>query len=138
MNYRHILMADDDADDRFLVKAAFEDNEIPNPIVFFEDGERLLDYVSGQTEDLHPVLIFLDLNMPKRDGREVLQTLRNNRIWNTVPIIIFSTSNAPEDICAAYELGANCYIVKPSSYEGLKEVILNVQNFWLHTAALPR
>jgi CheY-like chemotaxis protein len=137
MTDRQILMADDDADDRFLLKAAFEDNEVPNPIIFFEDGERLLDYLLGVSLDNHPLLIFLDLNMPKRDGREVLLALRNNENWNTIPIIIFSTSNAPEDIRSAYQLGANCYIIKPSSYEGLKEVILNVQKFWLHTAALP-
>ena len=131
-------MADDDADDRFLVKAAFDDNEILNPIMFFEDGERLLEYLTTHATNMPPLLIFLDLNMPKRDGREVLQAVRNNKNWNTIPVIIFSTSNAPEDIRAAYELGANCYIVKPSSYEGLKEVIMNVQNFWLHTAALPK
>ncbi len=138
MTNRHILMADDDADDRFLVQAAFEDNEIPNPIVFFEDGERLLEYVSCQSTETQPLLIFLDLNMPKIDGREVLQALRNNEEWHTIPVIIFSTSNAPEDIRAAYELGANCYIIKPSSYEGLKGVILNIQSFWLQTAALPK
>lgn len=134
---RQILMADDDADDRFLLKAAFEDNEVPNPIIFFEDGERLLDYLSEQPGDNPPLLIFLDLNMPKRDGREVLQALRSNKDWNIIPIIIFSTSNAPDDIRSAYQLGANCYIIKPSSYEGLKEVILNVQKFWLQTVAMP-
>lgn len=138
MTERHILMADDDADDRFLVKAAFEDNEILNPIMFFEDGERLLEYLAIQSNKTAPLLIFLDLNMPKLDGREVLQAVRTDNKWSTIPIIIFSTSNAPEDIRAAYELGANSYIVKPSSYDGLKEVILNVQNFWLHTATLPK
>ncbi len=137
MSDRQILMADDDADDRFLLKAAFEDNEVPNPILFFEDGERLLDYLAKIQPENHPLLIFLDLNMPKRDGREVLLALRTNKDWNTIPIIIFSTSNAPDDIRSAYQLGANCYIIKPSSYEGLKEVVTNVQRFWLRTAALP-
>lgn len=134
---RQILMADDDADDRFLLKAAFEDNDVPNPLLFFEDGERLLHYLSDLPSEGQPVLIFLDLNMPKLDGREVLHTLRANKFWNSIPIIIFSTSNAPDDIRSAYQLGANSYIVKPSSYEGLKEIILNVQKFWLNTAALP-
>lgn len=137
MSNRQILMADDDADDRFLLKAAFEDNEVPNPILFFEDGERLLDYLAKIQPENHPLLIFLDLNMPKRDGREVLLALRTNKDWNTIPIIIFSTSNAPDDIRSAYQLGANCYIIKPSSYEGLREVVTSVQRFWLRTAALP-
>lgn len=137
MTTRQILMADDDADDRYLVQAAFEDNDIANPVVFFEDGEQLVNYLETGTGDSNPLLIFLDLNMPKRDGREVLKTLRSNTGWTAIPIIIFSTSNAPEDINSAYKLGANCYIIKPSSYEGLKEVVLNIQKFWLNTATLP-
>lgn len=134
---RQILMADDDADDRFLVQAAFQDNQISNPVVFFEDGEQLVNYLTDNGSVNNPLLIFLDLNMPKRDGREVLKLLRSNTGWNTIPIIIFSTSNAPDDINSAYKLGANCYIIKPSSYEGLKEVVMNIQRFWLNTATLP-
>ena len=130
-------MADDDADDRYLVQAAFEDNDISNPVVFFEDGEQLVNYLTTGPIDHNPLMIFLDLNMPKRDGREVLKLLRSNKIWNAIPIIIFSTSNAPADINSAYQLGANCYIIKPSSYEGLKEVVLNIQKFWLNTVSLP-
>jgi CheY-like chemotaxis protein len=137
MNTRQILMADDDADDRFLVQAAFEDIEIPNQIVFLEDGEQLIDYLSDQVEDNSPLLILLDLNMPRRDGREVLKIVRSNKLWNAIPIIIFSTSNSPDDINSAYELGANCYIIKPSSYEGLREAVVNLQKFWLNTATLP-
>jgi CheY-like chemotaxis protein len=130
-------MADDDADDRFLVQAAFHDNSLFNPLLFFEDGEQLLNYLLDQENKGIPNLIFLDLNMPKRDGREVLKVLRNNDRWTEVPIIIFSTSNAPDDIHTAYELGANCYVVKPSSYESLKEVILSIHRFWLDTVSLP-
>jgi CheY-like chemotaxis protein len=137
MNTRQILMADDDADDRFLVQAAFEDNAIDNAIVFFEDGEQLIAHLSEGGDNQNPLLILLDLNMPKRDGREVLKLLRGNKEWNAIPIIIFSTSNSPDDINAAYQLGANCYIIKPSSYEGLKEAVLNIQKFWLNTATLP-
>jgi len=137
MSTRQILMADDDADDRFLVQAAFEDNSIPNPVIFFEDGEELITHLSQNGLEENPLLILLDLNMPKRDGREVLKLLRGNKVWNAIPIIIFSTSNAPDDINAAYQLGANCYIIKPSSYEGLKEAVLNIQKFWLNTATLP-
>jgi len=124
-------MADDDADDRFLVQAAFEDNDLINRIVFFEDGEQLLEYYIADNSQEIPHLILLDLNMPKRDGREVLKVIRKNEKWDQVPIIIFSTSNAPDDILTSYQLGANCYIVKPSSYEELKDLILRVHKFWL-------
>jgi len=134
---RKILMADDDADDRFLVKAAFDDNNISNPVVFFEDGEQLINYLSEKDEENSPLLVLLDLNMPKRDGREVLKLLRSNAGWFAIPIIIFSTSNSPDDVNYAYQNGANCYIIKPSSYEGLKEVVMNIQKFWLNTATLP-
>lgn len=137
MTNRQILMADDDVDDRFLVKSAFEDNDIPNPVVFFEDGEQLINHLSLKEND-NPLLILLDLNMPKRDGRDVLKALRTEASWFAIPIIIFSTSNSPDDVNYAYQNGANCYIIKPSSYEGLKAMIRNIQRFWLNTASLPQ
>ncbi len=138
MSNGQILMADDDADDRFLVKAAFDDISITHQLVFFEDGDQLVSHLSQSTSGNMPLLILLDLNMPKRDGREVLEIIRSNKTWSMIPIIIFSTSNAPDDIKAAYQLGANCYIIKPSSYEGLKEAVLNIHKFWLSTATLPK
>ena len=137
MTDRQILMADDDADDRFLVKSAFEDNNITNPVIFFEDGEQLIEHLSDEDEKDNPLLILLDLNMPKKDGREVLKMIRMEASWYAIPVIIFSTSNSPDDVNFAYKNGANCYIIKPSSYEGLKEVIMNIQKFWLSTATLP-
>ncbi|WP_221390661.1 response regulator [Dyadobacter sp. NIV53] len=137
MTDRQILMADDDADDRFLVKSAFEDNNISNPVIFFEDGEQLVNHLSEDEKKPNPLLILLDLNMPRRDGREVLRLIRSKAVWYTIPIIIFSTSNSPDDVNFAYQNGANCYIIKPSSYEGLKEVVVNIQRFWLDTATLP-
>ena len=113
MTDRHILVADDDADDRFLVKAEFEDNGILNPILFFGDGEGLLEYLAIKLSKTVPLLIFLDLKRPKLDGRDILRAVRTDNKWRPVPIIIFTTSTAPDDIRAAYDLGANCYIVKP-------------------------
>lgn len=130
MRDKPILMADDDADDRFLVQAAFEDNNLFHSILFFEDGEQLLNYLIPEEINETPNLILLDLNMPKRDGKEVLKIIRTYEKWHHIPIIIFSTSNAPDDIITAYQLGANCYITKPSSYEELKNVILGVHKFW--------
>jgi|TARA_R110002124_G_scaffold111103_1_gene264722 CheY-like chemotaxis protein len=131
MNERQIVMADDDADDRFLVQAALEDNNIKNPLLFFDDGENLLQYLKKISPEEYPALLLLDLNMPKRDGREVLKFLRTQEAWKDIPILIFSTSNAPDDIYTAYQLGANCYIIKPSSFEGLKNLLHSVCKFWL-------
>lgn len=131
MRDKSILMADDDADDRFLVQAALEDNNLSHAVLFFEDGEQLLNYLILEENNEIPNLILLDLNMPKRDGREVLKTIRTYEKWRNIPVIIFSTSNAPDDIITAYQLGANCYITKPSSYEELKNVMLSVHKFWL-------
>lgn len=135
---QHILMADDDADDRFLVQAAFEDNRIDQKLLFFEDGEQLLDHLRDDSIKGITRFILLDLNMPKRDGRDVLRTLKADKKLSTIPIIVFSTSKAPDDINSSYRLGANSYVVKPSSYEHLKEVIQKISDFWLNTAMTPR
>lgn len=135
---QHILMADDDADDRFLVQAAFEDNKIDQKLLFFEDGEQLLDHLQDESIQGVTRFILLDLNMPKRDGRDVLRTLKADKQLSTIPIIVFSTSKAPDDINSSYKLGANSYVVKPSSYEHLKEVIQKISDFWLNTAMTPR
>lgn len=134
---QHILMADDDADDRFLVQAAFEDNKIDQKLLFFEDGEQLLDHLQDKNAQGITRFILLDLNMPKRDGRDVLRTLKADKQLSTIPIIVFSTSKAPDDINSSYKLGANSYVVKPSSYEHLKEVIQKISDFWLNTAMTP-
>lgn len=135
---QHILMADDDADDRFLVQAAFEDNKIEQKLLFFEDGEQLLDHLRDTTIPGNTRFILLDLNMPRRDGRDVLRILKADKELSTIPIIVFSTSKAPDDINTSYKLGANSYVVKPSSYEHLKEVIQKISDFWLKTAMTPR
>ncbi|WP_373515625.1 response regulator [Persicitalea sp.] len=137
MGVFNILMADDDADDRFLVQAAFEDNGIHHEMMFFEDGEQLLEHLTSTPAEGRTRFILLDLNMPKKDGREVLRALKSNRELSKIPIIVFSTSKAPDDILSSYELGANSYVVKPSSYEHLKEVVKKISDFWLNTATTP-
>ncbi len=133
---QYIIMADDDADDRFLVQAAFEDNALNPNLQFFEDGESLLLFLKKNQHHL-PQLILLDLNMPGKDGKEVIRHIRSHENLKLIPIIVFSTSKAPCDINQAYASGANSYIVKPSGYEQLKMVIYNIQNYWLNTTCLP-
>lgn len=127
-------MADDDADDRFLVQAAFDENSIGQKILFFEDGEQLLDHLNQSDPKDQTSFILLDLNMPRRDGREVLKHLKSHEKLSKIPVIVFSTSKSPDDIQSSYQLGANSYVVKPSSYEGLKEVVRKISDFWLDTA----
>lgn len=130
-------MADDDADDRYLVQAAFEDNSFEHELVFFEDGDQLLSYLhSLHTEDV-PSFVLLDLNMPKLDGRDILKVLKKDSRFSTIPIVVFSTSKAPDDVNSCYRLGANSYIVKPSGYEELKETILKITDFWLNVSIVP-
>jgi CheY-like chemotaxis protein len=130
-------MADDDADDRYLVQAAFEDNSFEHELVFFEDGDQLLSYLRSLSVEDIPSFILLDLNMPKLDGRDILKVLKSDQRFLTIPIIVFSTSKAPEDVNSCYKLGANSYVVKPSGYEELKDTILKITDFWLKVSILP-
>ncbi len=137
----HILMADDDADDRLLAKSAFEENNIINPIHFVEDGVELMEYLYGEgryNQSRHlPGLILLDLNMPKKDGREALLEIKSDPILKRIPVVILTTSKAEEDIVKSYNLGANCFISKPVSFEGLLEVTKCLSKFWLEVASIP-
>jgi len=137
----HILMADDDADDRLLAKSAFEENNIVNPIHFVEDGVELMDYLHGigkYNENRHlPGLILLDLNMPKKDGREALFEIKTDPFLKSIPVVILTTSKAEEDIIRAYNLDANCFISKPVSFDGLLEVTRCLSKFWLEVASIP-
>ncbi|MFY7829653.1 MAG: response regulator [Flectobacillus sp.] len=139
-----ILIADDDEDDRFLIKAAFEECGSSIPLSFVQDGLELMQYLNNENAfsdtNLYkqPSLILLDLNMPKKDGREIIQEMRANSNFKSIPIVVLSTSNAPSDIRTCYELGANSFITKPSSFEGLLEIIKNLQQFWFVTASLPQ
>lgn len=137
-----ILMADDDADDRLMVKDAFADNHIINPIVFVEDGEQLIEYLfrtgrfEGSTHSL-PGMILLDLNMPKIDGREALNKIKSSHLHRHIPVIVFTTSKAQEDTIRMYKSGVNSFIVKPVTYHGLVEVIGVLGKYWLDVVSLP-
>jgi CheY-like chemotaxis protein len=144
MKHLPILIADDDEDDRFLIKAAFEECGSTIPLFFVQDGLELMHYLNNEKTYAdasvykQPSLILLDLNMPKKDGREIIQEMRTNSNFKAIPIVVLSTSNAPSDIKTCYELGANSFITKPSSFEGLLEIIKNLQQFWFVTASLPQ
>lgn len=138
-----ILMADDDSDDRMLVKEAFEESRLNNDIHFVEDGEQLLDYLFRRGKFAHlkgepyPGLILLDLNMPKKDGREALAEIKAHADLRRIPIVVLTTSRAEEDILRTYDLGANSFITKPVTFESLVHVVQVLGNYWVEIVELP-
>jgi two-component system response regulator len=138
-----ILMADDDADDRMMTKEAFEENRLANDLRFVEDGVELLDYLhrrgrySDPATSPRPGLILLDLNMPKKDGREALKEIKADPRLKSIRVVIMTTSTAEEDILRTYDLSAASYITKPVTFGGLTEVIRTLGKYWLEIVELP-
>jgi CheY-like chemotaxis protein len=130
-----ILIADDDIDDQYMLKQAFANTQLDKDVRIVNDGVELLDYLNrrGKYKDSelpYPKVILLDLNMPKKDGRECLKEIKSNPKLNRIPIVIYSTSNNPDDISNSYELGASSYITKPYSYKELVEIIDIFRKYW--------
>jgi two-component system, response regulator len=132
-----ILICDDDEDDLYLVKSIFNDTKFSNQTVYLKNGAELLEYLQNKKKETSVGLVLLDLNMPKMDGRETLKIIKNNPEFRRIPVVILTTSNAPQDIEKCYELGANCFMTKPSSYEGLNDAINTLSKFWLELSYLP-
>ena len=136
-----ILIAEDDADDRFLLQAAFEENGFTDRLHFVENGVEVLDYLNSiepkENEKHFPRFILLDLNMPKKDGREVLKELKQNPELKKIPVVIFSTTNNEQEMRRCYELGANSYITKPNSFESLLKTVAALRSYWMHTTSIP-
>jgi CheY-like chemotaxis protein len=138
-----ILMADDDADDRKLTKDAFEESRVVNDLRFVVDGVELMDYLKRRGHYADPAtsprpgLILLDLNMPKKDGREALEEIKADPALKTIRVVILTTSQAEVDIYRTYNLSASSYITKPVTFEGLVEVIRTLGRYWLEIVELP-
>ncbi len=133
-----VLIADDDADDRLLLREAFCDSLLPNPLHFAEDGEQLLHSLQRSSDARQPLpaLILLDLNMPRLDGHEALVALKGDARLCRIPVVILSTA-AEEEAQRCLEAGADAVIGKPSSYSGLLDVVRRLGDHWLATDALP-
>ena len=136
-----ILIAEDDADDRFLLQAAFDENLFKDRLHFVENGVELMNYLhdltqSGQAAKM-PHFILLDLNMPKKDGREVLREIKQHPLYKKIPVIIFSTTNNEHEMRRCYELGANSYITKPNSFEHLIKTVAALRSYWIQTSITP-
>jgi len=138
-----ILIADDDEEDRMLVEEAMEESRLRNPLRFVEDGEEAMDYLynrgkyANKEEFPAPGLILLDLNMPKKDGRQVLKEIKKDPKFRSIPIVVLTTSQAEEDIIKTYDLGVNSYITKPVTFDGLVNIIQNLGKYWFEIVSIP-
>ena len=138
-----IVVADDDADDRMMIKDAFDASKLGNEVDFVEDGVELLEYLrrEGRYAKLagepFPGFVLLDLNMPRKDGRTVLKEIRNDPKLHRIPIVILTTSKAEEDIIKTYNLGVNSFICKPVSFDKLVDIVRTIGHYWFEIVVLP-
>lgn len=136
-----ILLVEDDLGDIRLTQEAFKEGRMPHNIEYVTDGMEAILYLTKQgvyAEAKRPNLVLLDLNLPKKDGREVLSYIKSHPDLKRIPVIILSTSNAQSDIDSAYNLYANSYITKPVDFQDFIDLIKNIESFWLSTAAIPQ
>lgn len=138
-----ILLADDDDEDRMLTADALAESRVLNELHTVENGEELLEYLRNEgkfmdkTKHPRPGLILLDLNMPKKDGREALRDIKNDARFKQIPIVVLTTSKTEEDIGQSYDLGVNSYISKPVTFEGLVKVMRALGKYWFEIVELP-
>jgi CheY-like chemotaxis protein len=139
-----ILLADDDEDDRELTRDALQDARLANEMQFVVDGQDLMDYLNraGRYADPsayapRPGIILLDLNMPKKDGREALAEIKADESLRRIPVIVLTTSSDEEDVLRTYDLGVNSFITKPVTFAGLVEVMRTWTRYWLEFVELP-
>jgi CheY-like chemotaxis protein len=137
-----ILIADDDPEDCELAVEALRESRLKNEVHVVNDGEELLDYLYqrgkfGKSNAPKPGLILLDLNMPKMDGREALAQIKTDPNLRSIPIVVLTTSKAEEDVYRTYGLGANSYITKPVTFEGLTKVTQCLVDYWFNIVTLP-
>lgn len=142
-NARVILMADDDSDDRLLAEEALQESGSPMKMRFVEDGMQMMDYLRRRNEFKNPAdsprpdLIFLDLNMPVMDGREVLKEIKNDPQLKRIPVVVLTTSNSDTDIAYVYQTGANSFITKPTAFNALVGVMKSINDYWFSQVMLP-
>ncbi len=139
-----ILMADDDEEDRDFTRDALQNAHLANAMRFVVDGQDLMDYLrvegkyaDGTVESPRPGVILLDLNMPKKDGREALAEIKADQKLRSIPVIVLTTSKDEEDVFRTYDLGVNSFITKPVTFTGLVEVMRNWQRYWFELVELP-
>ena len=136
-----ILIVEDDDDDYFLIKEAMGEAHVNNPTRRVKDGEELMSFLVDQKKttksDFHPGLILLDLNLPRKSGREALAEIKSDDSFRKIPVIVLTTSNAKEDISHTYHLGVNSFIQKPLRFEQMVEFFAVMSKYWFHFVELP-
>ena len=135
-----ILLAEDDPDDRMLVADAVAEGRLVNELRSVEDGEELMDYLHQRGKHAgapRPGLILLDLNMPKKDGREALREIKADPSLRQIPVVVLTTSKAEEDVFRSYDLGANSFVTKPVTFQSLVELMKTLNRYWLEIVELP-
>ncbi|RJR32363.1 MAG: response regulator [Desulfobacteraceae bacterium] len=131
-----ILMAEDDPDDRLFIEQAFQELQVAGELYFVENGEELMDFLrrrgiySDPDRSPRPALILLDLNMPKKDGRQCLKEIKADSGLQDIPVVVWTTSNLEEDIAQCTEAGADSYMTKPASYPGLIQAVREISDRW--------
>ncbi len=135
-----ILMADDDEDDRLSTSEAFKEHHLANDFYTVNDGEELMQFLhrAGRYKGApRPGLILLDLNMPRKDGREALREIKSDPHLRSIPVVILTTSREEEDILKTYDLGANSFISKPVGFESLVQLVTTMTRYWFQLVELP-
>ncbi len=136
----HILLVEDNEGDILLTMEALEDRKIANTVSVVRDGQEALDFIfkRGKYQDAKcPDLILLDVNLPKKDGHEVLHIIKEDQSVNHIPVIMLTTSSSKRDINLSYSYHANCYITKPVEVDDFLEAVATIENFWLSIVSLP-
>lgn len=138
-----IVLAEDDADDRMMILRALKQSGVTEEIRPVTDGAELMDLLRSGDRAMpspsphRPGLVLLDLNMPRKSGREALREIKNDPHLRSIPVVVLSTSNSDNDVFESYDVGANAFITKPPTYTELAEIIGAMSRFWLETARLP-
>jgi CheY-like chemotaxis protein len=138
----HILLAEDDPDDRMLTRRAIVESRMETTVAAVTDGEELMQYLTrkgpyGTTDAPRPDLILLDLNMPRMDGREALREIKSDADLRRIPVVVLTTSEAEQDILQSYDLGVNAFVTKPVSFDALAEAMQSLGEFWFDLVKLP-
>jgi CheY-like chemotaxis protein len=135
-----VLLVEDDPGDTLMITEAFEDNKVRNRLTAVTDGVEALDYLrrEGKYADAaRPDLILLDLNLPRKDGREVLADIKGDEELSTIPVVVLTTSQAEEDVLRSYKLHANAYVTKPVDFERFIQVVRQIDEFFVTVVKLP-
>jgi CheY-like chemotaxis protein len=140
LNAIDVLLVDDDPGDTLMIREAFEHNKVKNTLECVADGVQAMQYLRREGEYANaprPDLILLDLNLPRKDGREVLAEIKSDPRLATIPVVVLTTSNAEEDVLRSYQLHANAYVTKPVDFERFIEVVRQIDEFFVTVVKLP-